>query len=99
MLAHALNDSRRIGSNMPNRPIRFERGRVGLEFRALAASLPDVTPGKLDEPHQFVGEINLMGRLKAHINAAVIAGRVRRGLPAGDYFDLEADLPELRETT
>lgn len=79
--------------------IRFERPRVALDFRALADSLPAKVDG--------VGEIEVMparadgyflGTLKAHINAAVRAGRVRRGLPSGRPFDLDDDYIETRNT-
>lgn len=77
--------------------IRFERPRVALDFRALADSLPAKVDG--------VGEADAVPRvpnalfsdvLKAHINRAVQAGRVRRGLAPGEPFDIEADLPEMR---
>lgn len=75
--------------------IRFERPRVALDFRALADSLPAKVDG--------VGEADAVPRvpnalfsdvLRAHINRAVQSGRIRRGLPAGEPYDLEADLPD-----
>lgn len=56
---------------------RFERQKVPLDFRSLSASLAAAAPPPID------------AKLKTHIAATVMAARIIRGEPAGEYFDIE----------
>lgn len=78
--------------------IRFERPRVALDFRALADSLPAKAAGLGETTLDFAEGRSTLAALKAHINAAVQACRVRRGLPAARPFDLDEDYIETRNT-
>lgn len=76
--------------------LKFERPRVALDFRALADSLPAAVSGLGEVSCPGFPDSSTEAALKAHINRAVQAGRVRRGLAPGEPFDIEADLPEMR---
>lgn len=78
--------------------LKFERPRVALDFRALADSLPAAVSGLGEVSCPEIPDNSFASALKAHVNRAVQSGRVRRGLPAGEPFDLEDDLPEWRNT-